>query len=98
MNDAFSEYFCFRRRQNSAELLSKVVFERAKRIRSCFTRNKENLNVNYGGIKFSDCIFFQTCPDERLLIFENSTWVGADRLSDVELIRRYKTAVDSKVQ
>ena len=62
------------------------------------TWNKKNLNVNYGGVKFSECFFLLKLLDERLLIFENSFWFRADWSSEVELIRRYKTPVDLKVQ
>ena len=42
--------------------------------------------------------FFLNLLDERLLIFEISTWVRADWSSEVELFRRIKTPVDLKVQ
>ena len=47
---------------------------------------------------FQNLIFFSKLLDQRLLIFENGTWVRAEWSSDVELIRRYKIAVDLKVQ
>ena len=49
-------------------------------------------------MKLSEWIFSSKLLDERLLIFENGTWVRADWSSDVELIRRCKTAVDLMVQ
>ena len=42
--------------------------------------------------------FFPKILDERLLIFENVTWVHRDCSLNVELIRIYKTAFDLKVK
>ena len=53
--------------------------------------------MTYAG-NFQNVFFFSKFLDERLLIFENATWVRADSSSDAELIRRYKIAVDLKVQ
>ena len=88
----------FRRRPINADLFPNAVFQRAKTIRSSSTWNRENWNVNYRGMKIPECVFLFKMLDGRLLIFENGTWVRAHWSSDVELLRRCKTAVDWKVQ